>query len=61
MLARITKSLEKSSVAMYWCNLCGKRKDGDWSVCSPDPRPGEGLELVCEDCACELEEEDDGE
>ncbi len=49
-------------MAMYWCNgPCGRLIDGDYNVCSEDPRPGEGLELVCEDCICELEEEEDGE
>ncbi len=44
-------------MAMYYCNCCGNLKDGDYSVCSEDPRPGQGLELVCEACMCELEEE----
>ena len=45
-------------MAMYWCNgPCGKLVDGDWCVGSEDPRPGNGLEIVCEDCICDLEEE----
>lgn len=44
-------------MACYMCNHCGNLKDGDNNVCSEDPRPGQGLELVCEDCIIEIEEE----
>lgn len=48
-------------MAMYRCNYCDNLKDGDWCVCSEDPRPGQELELVCEDCAAELAGDDDDE
>ncbi len=44
-------------MATYRCNKCDTFKDGDYCVCSQDPRPGQSLELVCEDCMCELEYE----
>ena len=42
-------------MAMYGCSRCDELKDGDWDCPSEDP--DDELGLVCEDCACELEEE----
>ena len=44
-------------MAMYRCSRCDTLKDGDYCTCVEDPTDEFGL--VCEDCACELEEEDD--
>jgi len=43
-------------MACYYCNHCGNLKDGDYNVCSEDPRKGNENELVCEDCIVEIEE-----
>ena len=44
-------------MAVYRCSRCDEFKDSDWNVCSEDP--DDSLGLVCEDCMCELEEDDD--
>ena len=44
-------------MAMYWCSRCGSLKDGDWNVCTEDP--ADPLGLMCEECACELEDDED--
>ena len=45
-------------MAVYRCNQCDTFIDGDWNVCSEDPRKGHENELVCEDCIVEIEEEE---
>ena len=44
-------------MSIYRCNECDEMKDKDYNVCVADPR--NDLELLCEDCACELGIEDD--
>ena len=44
-------------MAMYYCNVCGHLKDDDWCVGMEDPE--DGLELICEECYAEAEEEDE--
>jgi hypothetical protein len=44
---------------MYRCNECDKFVDDDWHPCTEDPRLGQGLELLCPDCAEEIIEEDE--
>ena len=43
----------------YICSECGDLKDGDYNVCIEDPRPTVDNGLLCEDCACELEIDED--
>ena len=42
-------------MSMYRCSRCGGLKDNDYNVCTEDPR--EPLGLMCEECACEVEDE----
>ena len=44
-------------MAMYYCSRCGEMKDEDWNPCTEDPKDEFGL--MCESCACEVEEDDD--
>ena len=41
-------------MSMYYCSRCGSLKDNDYCVCTEDPN--DSLGLMCEDCACEMEE-----
>ena len=43
----------------YICSECGDLKDDDYNVCIEDPRPTVENGLLCEDCACELEIDED--
>ena len=42
-------------MAIYRCSKCDEFKDGDWDT--PQEDPHDDLGLMCEDCACELEDE----
>ena len=44
-------------MAMYICFECGNFKDDDW--CVGTEHPTQPLELICEDCACEIDEEEE--
>ena len=44
-------------MAIYRCAGCDNLKDGDYDVCSEDPRPESDNGLVCEDCMGLIEEE----
>jgi hypothetical protein len=46
-------------MGMYRCNRCDRWYDGDEVSCYPDP--DDELELICEDCAIEHDDDDDYE
>jgi hypothetical protein len=42
-------------MSIYNCSRCDEWYDGDYNVCSEDPKDNE--RLVCENCMCELDAE----
>lgn len=42
-------------MSIYHCAECGQRKDDDLEPCEVDPRPNDGHDLLCPDCACEID------
>lgn len=44
---------------MYRCSRCDSFVDGDWQPCTSDPVIKGGL--MCEECAAEVEEDEDNE
>ena len=48
-------------MAIYRCAGCDNLKDGDYDVCSEDPRPESDNGLVCEDCMGWIEEKMEAE
>ena len=41
-------------MSMYLCYECQNIKDADYDVCIEDPRPTSDNELLCEQCAADL-------
>lgn len=44
-------------MALYRCAECDTFKDGDYHVCTEDPR--DNTQLLCEDCAAEIIEDEE--
>lgn len=44
-------------MAVYICERCGEYKDGDWHPCVEHPT--DPVALLCEECAAEMEEENE--
>ena len=44
-------------MSVYWCEPCGNHKDNDEDPCQEFPEGSN--KLVCPDCLCEIEDEND--